>query len=285
MKVKAATEKNFRRARAKPGKGRSLRRLLSWRVVRAMLLVALVVYAAHRASSLVLNAAVLRVTRIVVYGNSHLSSGEVQQLAHGLYGRNILMVDLAGQRRAILDSPWVAEAALRRVLPNTVEIAVVERRPAAIGRIGRNLYLIDREGTVIDEFGPQYRQYDLPIVDGLVRNRRNAKPAVDAARAELAARVIDSVAGTPLASRLSQIDVSDARNAVVLLEDEPAMLYVGTEQFRERLQSYLELAPAIRENLTDVDYVDLRFGDRVFARRRDGAAAGAVRSGRGGRSD
>ena len=72
---------------------------------------------------------------------------------------------------------------------------------------------------------------------------------------------------------------------MVLLEDEPAMLYVGTEQFRERLQSYLELAPAIRENLTDVDYVDLRFGDRVFARRRDGAAAGAVRSGRGGRSD
>lgn len=285
MKVKAATEKNFRRARAKPAKGRGLRRLFSWRLVRAVLLVAVVAYAGHRAIALVLNASVLKISRIVVRGNSHLTGGEVQQLAHDLYGRNILVADLAGQRRAILDSPWVAEAALRRVLPSTVEIAVVERRPAAIGRIDQQLYLIDREGTIIDDFGPQYSRYDLPIVDGLVRKRRGAKPSVDPARAELAARVIDALAGTPLARRLSQIDVTDARNAVVLLEQEPAMLYVGTEKFRERLQSYLELAPAIRENLDDVDYVDLRFGERVFARGRSGGAARTGRTGRGRQSD
>ena len=32
----------------------------------------------------------------------------------------------------------------------------------------RQLYLVDASGDVIDEFGPQYAEFDLPIVDGLV---------------------------------------------------------------------------------------------------------------------
>ena len=38
------------------------------------------------------------------------------------------------------------------------------------------------------------------------------------------------------------------------------------EKFLERLQSYLELAPALRERVPEIDYVDLRFGTRVYVR-------------------
>ena len=65
MKVKAPTEKNFRRAKVKPGKRKTARPWLSWRVLRIPLLVVLLVYAAHRATSLVLNASALKVTRII----------------------------------------------------------------------------------------------------------------------------------------------------------------------------------------------------------------------------
>ena len=64
-------------------------------------------------------------------------------------------------------SPWVEQAVLRRVLPSTVEVVIRERTPMAIGRIRGDLYLVDEEGLVIDEFGPNYAQFDLPIVDGL----------------------------------------------------------------------------------------------------------------------
>ena len=36
-----------------------------------------------------------------------------------------------------------------------------------IGRIGDGLYLIDQRGAIIDEFGPNYAEFDLPIIDGL----------------------------------------------------------------------------------------------------------------------
>jgi hypothetical protein len=65
---------------------------------------------------------------------------------------------------------------------------------------------------------------------------------------------------------VSQIDAADPRDLVVLLDDDPARLHVGDEAFVARLRNYLELAPALREQLTVVDYVDLRFGERVFAR-------------------
>jgi cell division protein FtsQ len=286
MKVKAPAEKNFRRAKAKPGRRKARRLRFSWRFVRAMLAAAVVVYGVYWGCALVLNASVLQVNRITVSGNVRLSRGEVQQLAHGLFGANILTADLARFRRAILDSPWVAEAALRRVLPSTVQISVVERQPFGISRLRNQLYLIDRDGTVIDEFGPQYAEFDLPIIDGLVPAPRDGKPAIDPARARLAVRVVDSLAVDPaLASRLSQVDVSDAHNAAVLLEDDPALLYLGEEKFRERLTSYLEVAEAIREGVpSDIDYVDLRFGQRVFAGQRKGATGTSGKRSRGDRS-
>ena len=158
-------------------------------------------------------------------GNVRLSSAEVQALTHGLYGRSILTADLTACRRRLLESPWVADAALRRVLPSTIEVRVVERQPMGISRLGNQLYLIDRSGTVIDEFGPRYREFDLPIIDGLVRTPKKGKPAIDAERAELAARVIDSVSTRKaIARRLSQIDVSDLHDVVVLLEGDSALL-------------------------------------------------------------
>ena len=66
MKVKAPTEKNFRRAKVKPGKRKTVRAWFSWRVLRIPLVILLVLYAGHRATSLVLNASALKVTRIVV---------------------------------------------------------------------------------------------------------------------------------------------------------------------------------------------------------------------------
>ena len=286
MGVKAPAEKNFRRARVKPGRRKTKRAWFSWRIARAFVVALVAVYAVYAAFTLVLNASALQVSKVTVHGTVRLSAGEVQQLVHGLYGTNIITVDLAKYRQRILDSPWVAEASLRRVLPSTIEITVVERRPFGISRLGSQLFLIDREGTAIDEYGPQYSSFDLPIIDGLVQAPRNGRPSIDRARAQLAARVIDAVApNATLASRLSQIDVADVHNAMVLLDDDPAWLYLGEEQFRERLQSYIEVAPALREQVSaEIDYVDLRYGERVYVKQRDGTPAAPARAGRGRRT-
>ena len=194
MSLKASTEKNFRRSKVKPTKRKATRGRVPWRAARASVGALVLIYAVYRAFGLVVTAATLQVRHITVHGNVRLSAGEVRTLVDGLRGTSILTADLAGYRRRLLESPWVGDVALRRVLPSTVEVFVSERRPLGLCRLGDQLYLIDRHGTVIDEFGPQYAEFDLPIVDGLVRAPSSGQPAIDERRAALAARVIDALA-------------------------------------------------------------------------------------------
>ena len=236
----------------------------------------LLVYAGYRATDLVLNAPALAIDRLEIRGHERLSTGEVVALVGGLRGHNILTADLEAWRLRLIASPWVKDAALRKVVPSTVEIVVSERTPIGLGRVEERLYLVDERGTLIDEHGPQYAEFDLPIVDGLADSVDNGRPTVDARRARLAVRVIEDVGESPrLARRISQIDVSDPYDAVVILDGDPALIHLGDAQFLERLQSYIDMRSALRARVPEIDYVDLRFGERVYVRPA-GARTGAV---------
>jgi cell division protein FtsQ len=270
--VAAPADKRFRRSHVKPGSRRSSRLRQAWRAARVVVMATLGAYAAWRGVSLVASTPTLQVSRITVSGHERLSAGEVLALVEGLRGRNIVGLDLDEWQQRLLSSPWVEAATLRRVLPSTVEVTVRERRPIAIGRMGSALYLIDAHGIVVDEYGPAYADFDLPIVDGLAAPRAR-DGLVDEARAALAARLIAALATEPeLAKRVSQIDVSDPHDAVVMLEGDRALLRVGEEDFVERLDQYLELGDALRERVAEIDYVDLRFGERLYVRPAKGAA-------------
>jgi cell division protein FtsQ len=268
--VKAPSERNFRRTPAKGARRRRFRPRLSWGVLRRLLSVLLLLFGVYQSIAFAFTTPLLRVNRISVHGNVRLSSGQVQALVEDLRGSSILRVDLDAFRQRLVESPWVADVALRRVLPSTVEVFVSERQPVGLCRMGQDLYLVDETGTVIDQFGPQYSEFDLPIIDGLVPpspRGAKARASIDPGRAELASRVIASLARSQqIASRLSQVDVSDAHDAVVLLDGDSALLHLGEDKFLERVQSYLELSPALRERVADIDYVDLRFDPRVYVR-------------------
>jgi cell division septal protein FtsQ len=269
LTVRAPAERNFRRARVKPARRRRFSARLSGLVLRRLAGIALLVFGVYQTVTLAMTTPLLRVETIAVRGNVRLSSGQVRALVEDLRGTSILSADLAAFRRRLIESPWVADVALRRVLPSTVEIFVSERRPVGLCRLGQELYLVDETGVVLDQFGPQYAEFDLPIIDGLLNDpdRRGTQGSIDPARAELAARAIASLGRSPeIARRLSQVDVSDPHDAVVLLEGDTALLRLGSERFLERVQSYLELAGTLRDRVAEIDYVDLRFEQRVYVR-------------------
>ena len=265
MPVSAPSDRRFRRAHVTPARRPRLLRV-SWRTaVRWALVLAVVAFVGYRVTGKVLTADALTITRIAITGNSRLSKGEVVALVDGIRGANMLTVDLDQWRRKLLSSPWVADAAMRRVLPGTVAVAISERQPMGIGRVNGELYLIDERGGLIDQFGPNYAEFDLPIIDGLAP--RDNATLIDAARASLAARVLAALQTRPdLARRVSEIDVSDDRDATLILKGDTALVRVGAEQFVERLQSYVDLAPALRERVAAIDSVDLRFDQRVYVR-------------------
>jgi len=263
--VRVAEDRRFRRAQVGPTARRRRARFEWWlsaaRVVCLVVGLGGVGFAASRAA---LDERSFQVTQLVIDGNDHLATGEVLALLDGLHGRNLLTVDLDDWRERVLSSPWVQDCVLRRIVPGTVEVSIVERQPLGIGRIGARLYLLDSRGQVIDDFGPRYESLDLPIIDGL-EGAASRPPAGE--RAALAGRLLDALSRrTDLLARVSQINVADPADAVVLLDGDATLLRLGDTRFVERLLSYLELAPTLRARLQDMEYVDLRFDSRVYVR-------------------
>jgi cell division protein FtsQ len=262
--VAIPADRRFRRAHVKPARPRRNWRTVIGRTIRFGLIAGLLLFGGYRGAGIAAQSHMLQIERIVVRGNERLSRGEVLAVLGGLEGQSLLWADLDVWRRRLLSSPWVRDAALRRSLPSTVEVVVSERRPIGIGRMDGQMYLFDEHGVIIDEYGPQYADFDLPIIDGL---SASAGAGTIPGRAELAARVIEALRPKPeIARQVSQVDVRDPHNAAVILSGGPGVIQLGDQRFLPRLQSYLELAPAIRERVSDIDYVDLRIDGRIYVR-------------------
>jgi len=262
-----ATDKRFRRAHVKPARRRSPASKHAWLAARLLAMALVITYAAYRGVTSIAAASSLQIGHMVVRGQERMSTGEVLSLVEGLRGQNILAVKLDEWQTRLLTSPWVESATIRRVLPSTLEITVHERRPMGIGRLGTAMYLIDGKGVIIDEYGPSYADIDLPIIDGLAASPQAGGPLIDGARAEFAGRVIAALAVRPeMAKRVSQIDVSNLHDAVVILDSDPALLRLGDTDFVARLQQFLDLSPALHERLAAIDTVDLRFDERLYVR-------------------
>jgi len=264
--VQTKTDRRFRRARRPWRRARGIAG--RWlRVSQKIFLIGVLIVGGYQAAALLLAAPFLSVGDIVVSGNSQLSEGEIRTLVSGLLGENILAVDLEGYRQQLVESPWLRDGTLRRVLPTTIEVSVTERHPVALARFTDQLYLVDECGTVIDRHGPRFAAFDLPIIDGLAVSDTTAT-IVDFGRMALVTRLLDQLSLNPeMLGLISQIDVSDQYDAVVLLSDDPVLLHLGTDKFLERLLFYAELVPALKERVANIDYVDLRFDHRVYVRR------------------
>ena len=102
---------------------------------------------------------------------------------------------------------------------------------------------------------------------------------MDEGRADLANRLLGSVARrAAMLRRLSQIDVSNVRDAVVLLDDDTTLVHLGDDQFVERLQSYVDLSSALHDRFTDIEYADVRFDNHIYVRPTPAAQKAAARA-------
>jgi cell division protein FtsQ len=262
--VAGLADKRFKRSDVRPGgRGRSG----SWRrrVTRVAVIAGVMAVVVFALGSIVIRARALAIDRLVIHGNHRLSVAEIQVLVSGLRGESILLAHLETYRARLLDSPWVADARLRRLLPSAVEVTIVERVPMAIARLDRQLYLIDTTGVIIDEYGARDAEFDLPIVDGLASSPGGDGSLIDERRARLTASFLAALAVRPaLRTRVSQIDVTDAHDVVVILDGDRALLHLGDTQWTERLERYLELKSTLNDKWSDIDYVDLRFGEHIY---------------------
>ena len=66
---------------------------------------------------------------------------------------DLLLIDLDRVRALVESESWVKEATVRRKLPDGLFIHITERQAVAMAAIDTELYIVDREGVILDRPG------------------------------------------------------------------------------------------------------------------------------------
>lgn len=194
----------------------------------------------------------LRLGRIEIEGRTHTNDAALLAAVGARRGDPILAIDPDAVRERLKALAWVRDAEVRRKLPGTVEIRLIERTPFAIWQNQGRHVVIDREGVVLAETGLE-KYGPLPLVVG-------------AGAAPRAAEILDLVARNPAVNERfkAAVRVADRRWNIRLSSGADVLLPEGAEApALERLSSLHASHALLDKGLTAVD---MRLPDRLVLR-------------------
>ena len=243
-----------RRRFTAPHRQRSLR----LRLLRQLLVAGVVVAVPVGAAAWVLTSPRFHLRTIELSGTERVSREWVGERIAPLKGRQLLRLSLADLEAELADHPWVAGVAMRKRLPDTLAVRVVERRPVALLRRDGGLHYVDESGRVIDRFDAAAGPADLLLLQ-VPPGGEGRLAAALAASAEFARLEPE------WARDLSEVEVlgeSDLRFHTAALPFALVLGVGGVEAGLRRLRRYL---PEVRRRLMPAAAVDLRFSGRIVA--------------------
>ena len=147
---------------------------------------------------------------------------------------------------------------MRKRLPDTLTVRVIERRPVALLRGADGLHYVDHRGRPIAPFDPVAGPADLLLV-------RVASGEEERVEAALAAAAEFVRLAPDWGGELSEVEVvgeSDLRFHTAALPFALVLGVGGIEAGLRRLRRYL---PEVRRRLVPAAAIDLRFSGRIVA--------------------
>jgi cell division septal protein FtsQ len=203
----------------------------------------------------------LAVDRIEISGNEWAGEAALRSLAAGALSRNILLLDLDRVAGNVATHPWVRDVLVRKRLPRTLEVRVVERVPCAVMVVREEPYLVDTMGMPVDRFGPRYGGWSFPAFVGLDA----LAPAERTRRCRRAAEQLLALRGAAphLHATLAEVDLSSDSVTVLRFPDRDEALRVEPGDWLRNLDAYRALQASLRGLHPSTRYVDLRWDGRL----------------------
>jgi cell division septal protein FtsQ len=217
-----------------------------------------------------------QVQSIHVQGNVLLSQAEIERTA-AVRGTNVFWVDRDEVADRVRSLPLVERADVTPTLPDTVDVTVVERQPAAFWVSGDQSYLVDREGVIlkpVDDAAQQARACAgqpcdprlaaMPLVAQPDGQPLNPGDRVDARALEGAARLEDllpSVGVLPLG-----FEWSAQQGLEVPTRDGWRVRFNTDGDIEQQMRSLLTIREYLASTRTSATVIDVRFGDRPYYR-------------------
>lgn len=218
--------------------------------------------------------------QVEISGNRNVSRANVLDVFRSDRGHSILRIPLGERRRQIESIPWVEQATVRRALPRTIQIDIVERVPIAFLRDGSEMSLVDAHGVIFDR--PLQGRFHFPVVSGIAPGMTSDDREK---RMQLFSSFVQQLgsARAGAVDQVSEVDLSDAHDLRASLiglrrdgssvppspaeeapqdggdSDAPVLVHFGEGDFDSKYETLMDKMPQWQATAGRVDSVDLRF--------------------------
>jgi cell division septal protein FtsQ len=262
--ILAQPDQRYWRAKAnrRVRKARFTRRLLRWAVIVLVnaLFVGALGYVGLRVARQLAHSGEFALEHVELEGLDRASEATIRAGLRPLAGQNLFELDLARVEQAVRADPWVLHASVRRVLPRTLRITVTERTPAALAVIRGRAHLVDVTGHVIGPAGAELAD-NLPVLTGLEGLEK--KELIEALRSGV--RQLDRLdrSAGAFTAAISELDLSDPDRPVVRTIEPGPRLLLDPSRVERNVTRYLALRAMIERRVGPIEYVDLRWRDRI----------------------
>jgi cell division protein FtsQ len=225
--------------------------------------------------------------QVELAGNRHVPRESVLEFFAPDRDHSVLRIPIEERRRQLEALPWVEQASVHRVLPNTIQVEIVERTPIAFLRAGSDMSLVDIHGVIFEP--PLEGKFHFPVLTGI----SGAMPQEDREkRTQLFAgftQQLESARAGAL-EQVSEVDLSDAHDVRATLTglqqadtptgsssaassgisspsweqaDAPVLVHFGDSDFQAKYQTLIEKIGQWQAKTGRVESVDLRFSGQA----------------------
>lgn len=196
-------------------------------------------------------------SKVVFAGNVHLPDEDLKNLAGLKGGENLLTLSGWTIFRKISASPWVSHVAVRKEFPDKLHILVRETEPSALLDMRGRLFIVDEKGKMLEELKESSMPF-LPIING--------DPYQEKEVFSEAISLVRVIKETGLLSRKNHIEVIAHKMQEIALNLDGVVIKIGAGEYKDKLSRLMELEEEIRTRRIPVDYIDLRFANRVIVK-------------------
>jgi cell division protein FtsQ len=223
--------------------------------VCALFSIAIIVACAHAVHVIIGKTFVART--VIFTGNKHLTEEELMALAGLKGGENLLTLSNSAVFERLSKSPWIVFASVRKDLPDSVHIMVREAEPFALLDMNGRLFLVDNKGNMLEELTSSSMPF-LPIISG--------SPFGPKETFNEAINLVKAVKESELSSRKDHIEIIADKAQEMALNLDGLVVKVGKGEYEEKLMRLMEIESEIKRREIPVDYIDLRFANRVIVK-------------------
>jgi cell division septal protein FtsQ len=209
------------------------------RIRKTFLVLVLMIFlavAAHWGAQAVEHSGIFAVRRVAVQGNRMSNEAQIRTLAAVQHGEQLFSITSEEIEERICQHPWIQQAHIERIWPDTVTIRVYEHRPLAMINIEngqQGLYYLDYDGVVFAQVKP-LQDIDYPVITGFSPSAQSDITAdfnIEKNAKTKAAHTFLHVAaqGNPILplQSISEIHVNGEKGIIVYLVEHPFPIYIG----------------------------------------------------------